>query len=124
MRQIRVLVVDDAVYLRHAVRQTLQSANYIVIEARDGIEAIEQLQAKLPDICLLDIEMPNLNGYDILTLVHQMPECKNMKVIMLTSRSAEKHRLHALELGAHACLMKPCPPETLLTTILKLLHVP
>lgn len=119
-KQIRILVADDAVYLRHSVRQTLQYANYVVIEARDGMEVIEKLQEQVPDVCVLDVEMPNLNGYDILNIVHQTPEFKNMKVIMLTSRSSEKHRLHAMELGAHAYLTKPCSQETLLTTIQEL----
>jgi len=123
-RQIRVLVADDAVYLRHSVRQTLQHANYMVIEARDGMEAIEKLQERVPEVCVLDVEMPNLNGYDVLNMVHQTPEFKNMKVIMLTSRSSEKHKLHAMELGAHAYLTKPCSQETLLTTIQELLTSP
>ncbi|HWS83227.1 MAG TPA: response regulator [Ktedonobacteraceae bacterium] len=120
-KQIRVLVADDAVYLRHSVRQTLQYANYTVIEARDGMEAIEKLQESVPEVCVLDVEMPNLNGYDVLNMVHQTPEFKSMKVIMLTSRSSEKHQMHAMELGAHAYLTKPCSQETLLTTIQELL---
>jgi chemosensory pili system protein ChpA (sensor histidine kinase/response regulator) len=116
-KQIRVLVADDAVYLRHSVRQTLQYANYIVIEARDGMEAIEKLQEHVPEVCVLDVEMPNLNGYDVLNMVHQMPAFKDMKVIMLTSRSSEKHKLHAMELGVHAYLTKPCSQEALLCTI-------
>ena len=123
-RQIRVLVADDAVYLRHSVRQTLQHANYTVIEARDGIETIEKLQESVPEVCVLDVEMPNLNGYDVLNMVRQTPEFKKMKVIMLTSRSSEKHKLHAMELGAHAYLTKPCSQETLLTTIQELLTPP
>jgi chemotaxis protein histidine kinase CheA len=123
-KQIRVLVADDAVYLRHSVRQTLQHGNYTVIEARDGMEAIEKLQESVPEVCVLDVEMPNLNGYDVLNMVHQTPELKNMKVIMLTSRSSEKHRLHAIELGAHAYLTKPCSQETLLTTIQELFASP
>jgi chemosensory pili system protein ChpA (sensor histidine kinase/response regulator) len=120
-KQIRVLVADDAVYLRHSVRQTLQYANYTVIEARDGMEAIEKLQESVPEVCVLDVEMPNLNGYDVLNMVHQTPEFKSMKVIMLTSRSSEKHQMHAMELGAHAYLTKPCSQETLLMTIQELL---
>src|SRR5204863_2764692 len=90
-RRIRVLVAYDAVYLRLSVRQTLQHGNYMVIEARDGMEAIEKLQESVPEVCVLDVEMPNLNGYDVLNMVRQTPELKNMKVVMLTSRSSEKH---------------------------------
>jgi chemosensory pili system protein ChpA (sensor histidine kinase/response regulator) len=118
--QVRILVADDAVYLRHSVRQTLQHERYLVTEARDGMEALERLQENVPAICLLDIEMPNLNGYDVLNMIRSTPALTNIKVIMLTSRSSEKHRLRALELGADAYLTKPCPQELLLATVRRL----
>jgi DNA-binding response OmpR family regulator len=66
---------------------------------------------------VLDIEMPNLNGYDLLSILHAYPELTRVKIVMLTSRSSEKHQARALELGAHAYLTKPCPQDTLLETI-------
>ncbi len=117
-----ILIADDSVYLRQALRQILRHANYEVIEARDGLEAMEKLRADAPDIFLLDIEMPNLNGYDVLNMMRLSPEFASVKVIMLTSRHSNKHMQHALELGAHDYLTKPCSQETLLEIIRKLLQ--
>ncbi len=120
-RQPNILVADDSVFFRQSLLQMLTHASYSVKEARDGLEALEQLFEHTPDIFLLDIEMPNLNGYDVLSIMRLHPELASVKVIMLTSRSSEKHRQHAQELGAHGYLTKPCPQEILLATIEELL---
>ncbi len=70
---------------------------------------------------MLDIEMPNLNGYDLLNILHAQPGLSDCKTILLTSRSSDKHRQRALELGAYAFLSKPCPEEILLETVRKAL---
>jgi len=67
------------------------------------------------------MEMPNLSGYDLLGIMHIYPELNDVKVIILTSRATEKHKQRAMDLGAHAYLTKPCPPDVLLETIEKLL---
>lgn len=113
----KILVADDSAFLRQAVIQTLKRDNYEVAEAKDGMEAIEQLLENTPDIFLLDIEMPNLNGYDVLNMIHEYPELAHVKIIMLTSRTSDKHIQRARDLGAQAYLIKPCPQETLLKTI-------
>ncbi len=118
----KILLADDSVYLRHVVAQMLSHANYVVMEARDGLEALEQLIQHTPDVFLLDVEMPNLNGYDLLGIMRLYPSLASVKIIMLTSRSTEKHMQHALDLGAHAYLTKPCPQETLLATIQSMLQ--
>jgi len=117
----RVLVADDSFTLRQSLLQTLQRAHYETAEASDGMEALEQLTNNPPDIFLLDMEMPNLSGYDVLSIMHLYHELTNVKVIMLTSLSSEKHRRHAMELGAHAYLTKPYDNAILLDTIAKLL---
>ena len=117
-----ILVADDSVYIRQSLRQTFERAGYQVIEARDGIEALEFLSSDQPPaVLLLDIEMPNLNGYDLLNIMHSQPGFTECKTILLTSRSSEKHRQRAMELGAYAFLSKPCPQETLLDTVYKAL---
>ncbi|QBD80524.1 hybrid sensor histidine kinase/response regulator [Ktedonosporobacter rubrisoli] len=113
----KILVADDSVYLRQSLLHTLRHANYEVVEARDGMEALEQLLESRPDIFLLDVEMPNLNGYDLLSIMRLYPELAGIKIIMLTSRSSEKHKKRALDLGAHVYLTKPCAHELLLQTI-------
>jgi len=112
-----VLIADDSVYIRQSVLQALTHAGYDVLEARDGLEALERLLSSSIDVLLLDIEMPNLNGYELLNIIRANPQFARLKVIMLTSRSSEKHRHHAQELGSHAYLTKPCPQDVLLATI-------
>jgi chemotaxis protein histidine kinase CheA/ActR/RegA family two-component response regulator len=117
-----LLVADDSVYIRQSLRQTFERAGYVVVEARDGIEALECLSSDQPPmVMLLDIEMPNLNGYDLLNILHSQPGFVDCKTIMLTSRSSDKHRQRAMELGAYAFLSKPCSQEVLLDTVYKAL---
>ena len=113
----KILLADDSVALRNTLVHMLKHANYVVLEARDGLEALEQLIQHVPDVFLLDVEMPNLNGYDLLGIMHLYPSLAGVKIIMLTSRSSEKHIQHAMDLGAHAYLTKPCSQETLVETI-------
>ncbi|MGI9061568.1 MAG: response regulator [Ktedonobacteraceae bacterium] len=116
-----VLIADDSVYIRHSVRHALSRAGYRVIEAEDGMKALELLVDAPPDALLLDMEMPNLNGYDVLSMMRVHPELAHVKVIMLTSHTAEKHQTHARKLGAHVYLTKPCPDDMLLSTLHTLL---
>ena len=116
-----ILVADDSVSLRRSLCRMLRSEHYTVIEARDGLEALEQLQKHLPGLCLLDIEMPNLNGFDLLHVMRQQPRLANIKVAILTSRSSEKHKQYARELGVRAYLVKPCEHDILLQTVRELL---
>lgn len=120
----RILVADDSVSLRRALCQTLRHAHYTVSEARDGMEALEMMLEDPPDLCLLDIEMPNLNGFDLLSLRRMYPELARVRVVMLTSRSSEQHMQRARELGAHAYLIKPCAQDTLMETVQTLLNRP
>lgn len=112
-----VMIADDSVYIRQSLQQTLQRAGYRVIQARDGMEAWELLLEQPPDVLLLDIEMPHLNGYELLSMIRASPRFAALKIIMLTARSSEKHRRSAQDLGAQAYLIKPSPPEQLLETI-------
>ncbi len=113
----QLLIADDSASMRQSLRQMLSQTNFVIREARDGIEALELLEEQPPDIFVLDMEMPNLNGYDLLNIMRLYPELARVKVIMLTSRASEKHRQHALELGAHTYLTKPCPQPLLLEII-------
>ncbi|HEY9596905.1 MAG TPA: response regulator, partial [Cyanophyceae cyanobacterium] len=103
-----VLVVDDAVALRRTLALTLERAGCQVLQARDGREAIEQLQQS-PSVKLVvcDIEMPNMNGFEFLSYRRQDPQLSKIPVAMLTSRSNDKHRWLAMQLGATAYFTKP-----------------
>jgi len=85
------------------------------------MEALEHLVDNPPHALVLDMEMPNLNGYDLLSMMRMHAKLANVKIMMLTSRSSEKHRTQALSLGAHAYLTKPCPQDVLLETLRSLL---
>jgi chemosensory pili system protein ChpA (sensor histidine kinase/response regulator) len=113
----KILIADDSVYMRQSVRQILERVGYTLYEAHDGVEALEQILEQPPDLLLLDIEMPNLNGFDLLTIIRANPLLSKLKTILLTSRSSDKHRQHALDLGARAFLTKPCPPDVLLEAV-------
>ncbi len=121
-KQLSVLIADDSVYIRQSLYQTLSHAGYRVTEAVDGIEALEHLVDNPPHALVLDMEMPNLNGYDLLSMMRMHAKLANVKIMMLTSRSSEKHRTQALNLGAHAYLTKPCPQDVLLETLRSLLN--
>ena len=103
-----VLIVDDAISLRQTLSLTLQKYGYQVIQAQNGIEALEQLQ-KNPKIQLVvsDLEMPRMNGFELLSNIRQSPDFAKIPVIILSSRSADKHRQLAQNLGATAYLTKP-----------------
>ncbi len=113
-----VLVADDSISIRKSLLQTLSAAGYRAVCVNDGMEALEYLlDHDMPHVLLLDVEMPNLNGYDLLSIIRAHPQLATAKIVMLTSRSSEKHKRRALEMGAHAYLTKPCPQDVLLNTI-------
>ncbi len=116
------LIADDSTVLRKTLVQTLEQARFATVEARDGLEALDLLTQNPPDVFVLDMEMPNMNGYDLLSLMHVYPELNDVKTLVLTSRTLEKYKQHAFSLGAHAYLIKPCPPDVLLKTIEELLQ--
>jgi two-component system, chemotaxis family, sensor histidine kinase and response regulator PixL len=103
-----ILVVDDAVALRRTLALSLERAGCRVLQARDGREAIEQLQqSSSVDLVVCDIEMPNMNGFEFLSCRRQDPHISKIPVVMLTSRSNDKHRWLAMQLGATAYFTKP-----------------
>ncbi|MEH2239165.1 hybrid sensor histidine kinase/response regulator [Nostoc sp.] len=118
-----VLVVDDAISLRQTLSLTLQKAGYQVIQAQNGIEALEKLQLH-PEIKVVisDLEMPRMNGFELLSNFRQYPNLAKIPVVILTSRSAEKHRQLAQELGAKAYLTKPYLEHEFISTIQGLMN--
>jgi chemosensory pili system protein ChpA (sensor histidine kinase/response regulator) len=121
-RQRTVLIADDSLSIRQSVSQILSHAGYSVLEAHDGMEALEKLLEEPVDVVLLDIEMPNLNGYDLLNILQGRSEFAQLKIVMLTSRSSQKHLQRAFDLGASAYLIKPCPQDTLLEMLQNVLR--
>jgi len=107
-KQQTVLVVDDSTAMRRTIALTLEKAGYRVIQARDGKDALEQLQqGPTVNMVICDIEMPNMNGFEFLGQRRRDPQLMNIPVAMLTSRSNDKHRRLAMQLGADAYFTKP-----------------
>ncbi|AFY31704.1 hybrid sensor histidine kinase/response regulator [Calothrix sp. PCC 7507] len=119
-----VLIVDDAISLRQTISLTLQKSSYQVLQAQNGVEALEQLQLH-PEIQVVisDLEMPRMNGFELLSNIRQNPNFAKLPVVILTSRSAEKHRLLAQSLGATAYLTKPYLEDKFLSTVGNLINM-
>jgi two-component system, chemotaxis family, sensor histidine kinase and response regulator PixL len=116
-----IMVVDDSINVRRFLALTLEKANYRVEQAKDGQDAIDKLQAGVnPQAVICDIEMPRLDGFGFLSRVKTLPQHKNLPVIMLTSRSGDKHRRLAMNLGATEYFSKPFKENVLLSTLQKL----
>ena len=110
----RILVVDDSLTVRRASQRLLERHGYAVVLARDGMDALAQLRLHLPAAVLLDIEMPRMDGFELLIALRDDPRWRDLPVAMITSRTAERHREHAMKLGATAYLGKPFVEEELL----------
>ncbi len=113
-----ILAVDDSAMMRRTLSLTLQKVGYRVLQAKDGWEALELLQQN-SDIQLIvsDLEMPNLNGFEFLNQLRQTPDLSKIPVVMLTSRSNNKHRQLAMQLGARAYLSKPYIEQEFLSVL-------
>lgn len=120
----RALIVDDSISIRRALQSTLAIAGFDVRLARDGVEALGVMLAELPDVMILDIEMPRLDGFELLSVLQGNEALARVPVVILTSRAAEKHHRRAMELGARAYLTKPCPDDVLITTLQRVLREP
>ncbi len=118
-----ILVVDDSAALRRTLALTLQKSGYRVLQARDGREALEQLQQSPHiELVICDVEMPNMNGFEFLGQRRRDPELMKTPVAMLTSRSSEKHRQLATQLGASAYFTKPYIEQQFLKAINQIIH--
>ncbi|MBI2916530.1 MAG: response regulator [Chloroflexi bacterium] len=116
----KVLVVDDDNRMVLLLTMTMPG-NYVVMQAKDGEEALRMAEEQVPDVILLDVNMPRLNGFEVLRKVRQSGKLKKTRVIMVTARSDEADRNLGMQLGANAYLSKPFSPLALLDLISKLL---
>lgn len=116
-RQPSVLIVDDALSVRTSLLQMAQDAGFRTQSARDGIEAINVLKDFTPDLVLTDLEMPNLNGVELTRHIRGRADLKELPIIMITSRSQEKHRQMAEQAGVSAYFTKPYNDDELLQTM-------
>lgn len=122
---ILVMVVDDSVTVRKVTSRFLERQGMEVITAKDGVDAVTQLQEieRLPDVMLLDIEMPRMDGFEVASRVKHTSRLKDIPIIMITSRTGEKHRERAMSIGVEEYMGKPYQETKLLETIHSLLGV-
>jgi chemosensory pili system protein ChpA (sensor histidine kinase/response regulator) len=116
-RRTFALVVDDSITVRRVTQRLLERNGMRVLTAKDGVDAVSLLQEHLPDIILLDIEMPRMDGYEVAAHVRNDPRLKDVPIVMITSRVSEKHRARAIELGVDDYLGKPYQESQLLDAI-------
>jgi chemosensory pili system protein ChpA (sensor histidine kinase/response regulator) len=117
-----VMVVDDSLTMRKVLSRSLEREGYIVTTAKDGMDALQKLQEyRLPDIILLDIEMPRMDGFELARNIRDDKVMAHIPIIIISSRTAEKHRNVARELGVNAFLGKPVHDAELMAEITALL---
>jgi chemosensory pili system protein ChpA (sensor histidine kinase/response regulator) len=111
------MVVDDSITVRRITRRLLERNGWRVLAARDGIEAVAMLEEQAPDVMLLDIEMPRMDGYELVSHVRKHERLRHLPIVMITSRVGEKHRKHGLALGVNEYLGKPYQESQLLEVL-------
>src|SRR5690606_29895364 len=112
-----VMVVDDSLTVRRVTQRLLAREGYQVVLAKDGVDALEHLQSVTPDVMLVDIEMPRMDGFDLTRNIRDDERTRGIPIIMITSRTAAKHRNFAMELGVNEYLGKPYQEDVLLELI-------
>jgi chemosensory pili system protein ChpA (sensor histidine kinase/response regulator) len=119
-----VMVVDDSLTVRKITGRLLAREGYEVITAKDGLDALQMLQDVIPDVMLLDIEMPRMDGFELTKTMRADAQLARVPIIMITSRTADKHRDHAMNLGVNAYLGKPFQEEELLAHVAHYMRQP
>jgi chemosensory pili system protein ChpA (sensor histidine kinase/response regulator) len=116
-----IMVVDDSITIRKVTARILERNGMKVMSATDGVDATHQLQDAIPDLMLLDIEMPRMDGFELATYMRNEDRLKDVPIIMITSRTGAKHKKRALEIGVDQYLGKPYQEEELMKNINALL---
>jgi chemotaxis protein histidine kinase CheA/CheY-like chemotaxis protein len=117
-----LLVVDDSPSVRRVVSNMLKANGWEVVTARDGVEALEQIARERPAAVLLDIEMPRMDGYELMASIRAQEQYRDLPLIALTSRAASKHRQRAMQLGANEYIIKPYQDQELVAVINRLVQ--
>jgi two-component system cell cycle response regulator len=118
-----VMIVDDSLLVRAVVRAGLEAEDYHIVQAEEGTSALEMCRLDPPDVILLDIEMPGLDGYQVLNILKADPELSHIPVVFLTGRTSMVDVVAGLRAGAHDYLKKPFEPEELLARVGSAIHV-
>lgn len=114
-----VMIVDDSITVRKVTQRLLQRYDYNIITAKDGVDAIARLHETIPDVMLLDVEMPRMDGYELATHMRDDEKFKQIPIIMITSRTGHKHRERAVKIGVNEYMGKPYQEHELIENIKK-----
>jgi len=117
-----VLVVDDSQTVRHMLLELLTDSGMNVLEATNGIEAKEQIQAKSPDLVITDLIMPEMNGYELCRWIKNEPKTQSIPVLICSTKSEEFDRYWGMKQGADAYITKPFHPPEMVQTVKRLLR--
>jgi len=118
----KVLVVEDSVTQREMITDLLKGSGLEVTVASDGVEALEQIEDLRPDLIVLDIVMPRMNGYEVCRQIKSNPKTQNIPVVMCSSKGEEFDRYWGMKQGADAYIAKPFQPTELVGTVKQLLR--
>ncbi len=121
MEPKRILVVDDDPLILDLIRFNLEAEGYTVITASDGFDALERARKESPDMLVLDLMLPKMDGYKVCRILKFDEKYKRIPILMLTARAQESDKEMGLETGADAYMTKPFEPDELLTKVSKLL---
>jgi chemosensory pili system protein ChpA (sensor histidine kinase/response regulator) len=117
------MIVDDSLTVRKITSRLLTREGFAVVTAKDGVDALQLLAERSPDVILLDIEMPRMDGFEFTKTMKSDPRHAHIPIVMITSRTADKHRARAAELGVNVYLGKPYQEDELLRSVRDMLGV-
>ena len=115
------MVIDDSITMRKVTARVLERHNITAITAKDGLDAVAMLQTQVPDLAILDIEMPRMDGFEVVAHVRNQAALRHLPIIMVTSRGGDKHRERAMHLGVNDYLTKPYQEDQLMDSIRNIL---
>ncbi len=113
----KILIAEDERDIRELVSLTLQFGGFTVVQAANGVEAVEQTQKELPDLILMDVRMPKMTGYDACRRIKSMPELRDIPVVFLSAKGQESEIQTGLEAGAEEYILKPFAPDELVKQV-------
>jgi chemosensory pili system protein ChpA (sensor histidine kinase/response regulator) len=119
--RLNAMVIDDSITMRKVTGRFLERHGMGVTVAKDGVDAIALLEERVPDLVILDIEMPRMDGFEVVAHIRNRSHLKHLPIIMVTSRSGEKHRERAAKLGVNDYLVKPYQEQVLMESIHRVL---
>ncbi len=118
----KILVVDDSATVRKLISNILKGANYETVEAVDGVDALEKLAQEDIDLIIADLNMPRMNGLELIKTIRKDPLYSDIPIVMLTTEGSEEDKKRGFEAGANVYLVKPAPPSLILYKIGSLLN--